>query len=123
MAGTEGIVLGLVHLGESAKAARLADGRHLVAAARQDLVRVRLVSHVEDEFVHRRVENVMQRDRELHDAEARAEVSTGLRHRPHHLFANLTIRKRERNSRGHANVHHHSGQRYSVSHSIDTSYW
>ena len=52
---------------------RLAPGEHLV--------RIGLVPHVPHQLVARRVEHVVQRDRELHHAEPRADVAAGARAR------------------------------------------
>ena len=55
--------------------------RHRLAPAGQDLVRVGLVADVPDDAVVRRVEDVVQRDRELDGAEVRRQVAAGLRDR------------------------------------------
>ena len=48
-----------------------------VAAAGQDLVRIGLVADIPDQPVGRRVEDVVQRDRQFDDAEAGAEMPAG----------------------------------------------
>ena len=72
MRGAEGVVLALVAAREAGDAAELAQRRHALAPAGQHLVRIGLVAHVPDEAVVRRVEDVVQRDRQLD----RAEVAT-----------------------------------------------
>ena len=56
----------------------LADRVQLVAAAGQDLVRVGLVADVPQDLVARRVEQRVQRDRDLAGAEVGAEVAADL---------------------------------------------
>ena len=64
-------------LGEAGKPAFLAQRADAVAAAGQDLVRIGLVADIPDQPVVRRVEDVVQRDRQLDDAEAGAEMAAG----------------------------------------------
>ena len=59
----------------------LAQLGHRLAPAGQDLVRVGLVADVPHDAVVRRVEDVVQRDRELDRAEVRRQVAAGLRDR------------------------------------------
>ena len=68
------IVLALGAQGKPAQAAGAADGVKAVLAAGQQLVDVDLVADVPDELVLGRVEDVMQRDGQLHHAEVRAQV-------------------------------------------------
>ena len=77
MRGAERIVFALGALGEAGKAAALAQRADAVAAAGENLVRIGLVADVPDQPVGRRVENVVQRDRQLDDAEAGAEMAAG----------------------------------------------
>ena len=80
MRGAERIVVALGALGEAGEAAGGAQRADAVAAAGQDLVRVGLVADVPDQAVARRVEDVMDRGGQFHDAEAGAEVAAGHRH-------------------------------------------
>ena len=80
MRGAEGVVLALVAARKARDAAELAQRRHPLAPAGQDLVRIGLVADVPDQAVVRRVEDVVQRDRQLDRAEVRREVAAGLRH-------------------------------------------
>ena len=80
MRGAERIVVALGALGEAGEAAAGAQRADAVAAAGQDLVRVGLVADVPDQAVARRVEGVVDRGGEFHDAEAGAEMATGHRH-------------------------------------------
>ena len=52
---------------------------NVVAAAREHLVRIRLVPDVPHQLIARRVEDVVQRDRELDDTEPCADVAAGAR--------------------------------------------
>src|SRR5215467_7500038 len=79
MGGTERIILALGALGETREASALAQGADAVAAAGEDLVRIGLVAHVPNQPVARRVEDPVQRDGELHDAEPGTQMSS--RHR------------------------------------------
>ena len=78
MAGAHDVVLGLVDRAERRQALVLADRRELVAAAGQDLVRIGLVADVPEDLVARRVEQRVQRDRDLAGAEVGAEVAADL---------------------------------------------
>ncbi len=69
MRRAERVVDALGPLGEAGKPAALTQGHHPVAPAGEDLVRVALVADVPDEDVVRRVEDVMERHRQLHHAE------------------------------------------------------
>ena len=75
VAGVEDVVLRLLALAESGDPVVLADGVERVAAAGDELVRIALVAGVEDDLVARRVEDVVQRERELDDAEVAAEMA------------------------------------------------
>ena len=60
------------------QAALLADGAHLAAAPGQDFVDVCLVAHIKDDLVLWGVEHIVQRQGELHHAQAAAQVPAGL---------------------------------------------
>ena len=79
MRGAKRIVVALGALGETGKAAAGAQLADAVAAAGQDLVRVGLVADVPDQAVARRVEGVVDRRGQFHDAEAGAEMAAGHR--------------------------------------------
>ena len=64
--------------GEAGEAAVLAQRREAVAAAGQELVDVGLVAHVPDELVAGAVEDAVQGDRQLDDAEVRRQVAAVL---------------------------------------------
>jgi hypothetical protein len=68
---------GSYSLGEAGEPAGLAQGADALAPAGQDLVRIGLVADIPDQPVARRVEDVMQRDRELDHAQPRAEMAAG----------------------------------------------
>ena len=67
----------------------LADRVELLAAAREDLVRVGLVADVPEHLVARRVEQRVDRDRDLAGAEVRAEVAADLADRVDDQLADL----------------------------------
>ena len=95
----EGVVFAFAALRKARQAAELAQAVHAVAPAGEDLVRVGLVAHVPDDAVVRRVEHVVQRDRQLHRAEVGAEVAAGARHAVEHELAQL-VRQRGSCARG-----------------------
>jgi hypothetical protein len=74
---------------ERREALVLADRGELVAAAGEDLVRVGLVADVPEDLVARRVEQAVERDRELAGAEVRAEVAADLADRVDDQLADL----------------------------------
>jgi hypothetical protein len=81
MGGAKWIVLALGALGEAGEAVALAERADAAAAPGQDLVRIGLVANVPHDAVMGRVEDIMQRERQLHDAEAGAEMPAGDRDR------------------------------------------
>ena len=81
MRGAERIVFALGALGEAGQPAALAQRADAVAPAGEDLVRIGLVADVPDQPVARRVEDVVQRHRQLDDAKPGAEVAAGDRDR------------------------------------------
>ena len=89
MRRAERVVFALGAPGEAGKAAALAQRADAVAAAGQDLVRIGLVADVPDQPVVRRVEDVVQRDGQLDDAEAGAEMAAGDRDRVDRLLPQL----------------------------------
>ena len=81
MRGAERIERALAALGEAGQSAAGPQGVDAVAAAGEDLVRIGLVADVPDQPVARRVEDIMQRHGQFDDAQPRAEMAAGLRHR------------------------------------------
>ena len=77
MCGTERIVFALGALGETRQPAALAQRADAVAAAGEDLVRIGLVTDVPDEPITRRIEDIMQRHRQLDNTKTCAEVTAG----------------------------------------------
>ena len=78
MRSAERVVFAFGALGEAGQPALLAQRAHAVAAAGQDLVRIGLVADVPDQTVVRRVEDVVQRDSQLDDAEPGAKMAAGV---------------------------------------------
>ena len=89
MAHTERIELALAALREAAEALVHAVGVEGVTTARQDFVSVGLVSDVPDDLVLRGVEDVMEGDRQLHHAQAGAEVASLFADHIHNELAQL----------------------------------
>ena len=79
MGGSERVVFAFRALGETAQASALPQRSDPLAPTGQDLVRVGLVADVPDDAVGRRVENVVQRDRQFDHAKPGPEVTA--RHR------------------------------------------
>ena len=76
--GAEGVVLALVAARKAGDAARTGAAVAMpLAAAGQHLVGIGLVADVPDDAVVRRVEDVMQRDRQLDRAEIRRQMAAG----------------------------------------------
>ena len=72
MGRSERVVFAFRALGETAQASALPQSPDPVAATGQDLVRISLMADVPDDAIGRRIENVVQRDRQFDDAEASA---------------------------------------------------
>ena len=81
MAGAKGVVFRFITTQKAADASILLDGRQQIAPARQDLVRVCLVTNIPHEAVMRRSEGVMKSDGELNGAQRRACVASHTGHR------------------------------------------
>ena len=77
MPAVEHVVRRLRASREAADAIELAKRPEPLEPARQQLVRVGLVAGVPDDPVARRLEQPVERDRELHDPERRAQVAAG----------------------------------------------
>ena len=90
MAGVEDVVLRLLTLAKAGDAAVLADGREQFAPAGDELVRIALMAGVEDDLVARRVEDPVQGQRQLDDAEVAAEVAADLRNHFNDAVADLS---------------------------------
>lgn len=74
MCCAEGVVFAFRPPGEAREPVFLAQGADAITPAGQDLVRIALVSDIEDQTVMRRVEDLVDCDRQFDDAEARAQV-------------------------------------------------
>ena len=95
MRGAERVVFALGALGEAGQPVLLAQRADAVAAAGQDLVRIGLVADVPDQPVVRRVEDVVQRDGQLDDAEPGAQMAAGVRDGVDQLSAQLVRQLRQ----------------------------
>ena len=79
VAGAERVVLALAALEEARESALLAQRLHPGVAAGQQLVGIALVADIPYELIPRRLEGVVQCDRELHDAQSSADVAASAR--------------------------------------------
>ncbi len=95
MRRAEGVVGALFTTRKAADAAELTQAGHRLAAPGQDLVRVALMADIPDQAVFRRVEHVMQRDRQLHGAQVGRQMAAGLRHRFKNISAQLVSERRQ----------------------------
>src|SRR3954453_14946441 len=89
MRGAEAVVFALGALGETGETAALPQRPNPLAASGQNFVWVGLVSDVPDQPIVRRVEYVVQRDRQFDDTEACPKMATGYRDRADCLAAQL----------------------------------
>ena len=76
MRGAEGIVFAFGAFCEPGQSTTLPQRSNPVTTTRQDFVRISLMTNVPEQLVMRGVEQVMESNRELHDAESCSQVST-----------------------------------------------
>jgi hypothetical protein len=76
MARSIAVVIALGAEKESIESSVLAHRSELLPASGQDLVNVSLMADVEEDLVDRGLKDAVQSDRELDDAEVRAEVAS-----------------------------------------------
>ncbi len=91
----ERVVSAFGALGEARQPAFLAQAAHAFAPPRQDLVRIGLVADVPDQPVRRRVEDMVERNRQLDHAEPGAEMAAGLGHDVDQVDAQLVRQRRK----------------------------
>src|SRR6266436_8709331 len=89
MGSAERVIFALGAFGEARQAAALADRADTVAAPGQDFVRIALVADVPNQPVAGRIEDMMERNRQLHHAEAGAKMPTGLGYRVDEIMPQL----------------------------------
>ena len=89
VAGAHDVVLGLVDGAERRQSLVVPDRLQLVATAGEDLMRVRLVTHVPEDLVRRGIQQRVQRDGDLTGPEVGAEVAADLPHRVDDVLADL----------------------------------
>src|SRR6266481_6748329 len=89
MGGAERVIFALGTFGEAREAAALADRADTVAAPGQDFVRIALVADVPNQSVAGRIEDMMQRNRQLDHAEAGAKMPAGLGYRVDEIMSQL----------------------------------
>ena len=95
MRGAEGVVIALGTSRKAGQAPELAQARHAIAAAGEDLVRIGLMAHVPHQPVVRGIEDVMQGDRQFHRAQVGAEVAPGARNAVQDKGAQLLGQRRQ----------------------------
>ena len=88
----ERIVLALAALGETRKPARLPQSADLPAPPGQNLVRIGLMPDIPHQLVHRRVEHIMHRNRQLNHTQTSTQMPARRRYRRDHLHTQL-VRK------------------------------
>ena len=86
---TECVKLRFVHAWKTADAAIGADGGKLIATSGNNLVAIRLVAHIPYQFIVGGIENIVQRQRQLHRAEARSQMTRVLRKRIDNIMPQL----------------------------------
>jgi hypothetical protein len=89
MRRAESVVFTFRAFRETGKTAAGAQRPDTIAAASQNFVRIGLMADIPDQFVFRGVEHIMQRDRQLHHAEAGAEMAAGNRDRGYRFSSQL----------------------------------
>src|SRR6266849_1901939 len=89
MSGVENVVFRFFPLAETRDAVVLPDGMKTIATSGDQLVGIALMAGVEDQLIAWRVEDVVQRERQLDDAEVSAKVATDLRDDLDDPFADL----------------------------------
>src|SRR5579871_198217 len=94
MRRSEGIVNALGALGETGQASALPQCAYPAPPARQNLVRIGLMSDIPDELVRRGVKDIMKRHREFHHTQPGAKMSPcyrdGIDSLPAQLISKLT---------------------------------
>src|SRR5579864_5052218 len=89
MGSAERVVFTLRTLGEAGQATALAQRADAVAAAGQDLVRIALVADVPAQPIARRVEHIVQRNRQLDHAKPGAKMAARLRDGVNEILSQL----------------------------------
>jgi hypothetical protein len=89
MPAVEHVVVRFAAAGEAADAVELAERVETLEAAGQQLVRVGLVAGIPDDAIARRLQETVQRQRELDHPQRRTEVPAGLGHGLNDRFAQL----------------------------------
>ncbi len=93
MGGAEWVVFALGAFGEARETAALPERANTLAPPGQDLMRIGLMADVPDQSIARRVEDIVQGDREFDDAESGPEMAAGDRYRGDRLGAQF-VRER-----------------------------
>ena len=89
MGGAEGVVGALAAPREAGEALGLTQGADALASAREDLVGIGLVADIPDQPIIRRIEDIVQRDRQLDHAQTRAQMPARDRDGVDHLGPQL----------------------------------
>ena len=75
MAGAEGIVRAFASAREPRYPLKLSQGFELIPSARQQLMRIGLMTDIPDDFFPRRIKNIVNRNRQFNGAQTRREVT------------------------------------------------
>src|SRR5262245_19339842 len=89
MGGTKAVVFAFRAFGEPGQSAALAERTDAIAPAGKNLVRVGLVADIPDQPVARRIEKVVQRDRQFDDPETGPKMTARHRNRADRLGPQL----------------------------------
>jgi hypothetical protein len=86
---TEDVILAFLSAQEPTQAAELANSREPLTPAANQFMRVSLMASVPNDPVLRRIENVVERKRQLDGAECRSKMATDLRHDGYDFFSHF----------------------------------
>lgn len=95
MTGAKSVVNAFIATGKTADALIGPQRFKLIAATGQDLVRIRLVPDIKDNFVPRTVKHLMQCQRKLDNSEIGSEMTTGAGNRLNHQFSDFFRQRRQ----------------------------
>ena len=95
MRRTEGVVFALNASRKARNSTVLAQLRHALTPTGQDLVRIGLVSDIPDDAIGRRIEHIVQRDREFDRTEIGGQVAAGARDRIDDVITQLIGKRRQ----------------------------
>ncbi|GBF25651.1 hypothetical protein MnTg02_00683 [bacterium MnTg02] len=95
MGRAKGVILALRAFGKTVESPWLAQGANPVTPASQYLVRISLMPNIPDQSICRRIEDFMERHRQIHDTQPCSQMTTRHGHRVYRLLAKLRGKLRE----------------------------